>query len=116
MKRRSHMAQPEHPAKVKTCTICRPGIEFEKTLCRVGLNRYAAKMKPIVNIGESIGKTVGRRVAPLDSLAFGMGMQKAAIQFERAMKRSLCPKGVFRFRTHEDADEWMLRMLARRAK
>jgi hypothetical protein len=73
-------------------------------------------MKPILNTEEKIGKTVGRRVAPRDAFRFGMGMQKAAIELERAMRRSLCPKGVFRFRTHEEADKWMVTMLARRAK
>jgi hypothetical protein len=73
-------------------------------------------MKPILNTEEKIGKTVGRRVALHDAFRFGMGMQQAAIELERAMRRSLCPKGVFRFRTHEEADEWMVKMLARRAR
>ena len=73
-------------------------------------------VKPLLNTEEKIGKTVGRRVAPRDAFRFGMEMQKTAIELERAMGRSLCPKGVFRFRTHEEADEWMLKMLARRAK
>jgi len=59
-------------------------------------------MKPILNTEEKIGKTVGRRVAPRDAFRFGMGMQKTAIELERAMRRSLCPKGVFRFHTHEE--------------
>jgi hypothetical protein len=73
-------------------------------------------MKPILNTEEKVGKTVGRRVAPRDAFSFGMGMQKTAIELERAMRRSLCPKGVFRFHTHEEADEWMIKMLARRTK
>ena len=71
-------------------------------------------MEPIVNIEENIGKTVGRRVAPRDSFRFAMGLQQTAIEVERSMKRSLCPKGVFRFPTHEEADEWMVKMLVRR--
>ena len=73
-------------------------------------------MKPILNTEEKIGKTVGRRVAPRDAFRFVMGMQKTAIELERTMCRSLCPKGVFRFRTHEEADEWMMKMLTRRTK
>ncbi|MBI3803432.1 MAG: hypothetical protein HY282_06685 [Nitrospirae bacterium] len=25
----------------------------------------------------------------------------------------ICPKGVYRFRTHEEADQWMVRMIAK---
>lgn len=73
-------------------------------------------MKPIVNTEENIGKTVGRRVAPRDAFQFAMGLQQTAIDVERSMDRSLCPKGVFRFRTHEEADEWMVKMLVRRTR
>jgi len=30
--------------------------------------------------------------------------------------RGLCPKGVFKFKTHEEADAWMLMMLVQQAQ
>ncbi len=27
--------------------------------------------------------------------------------------QDLCPKGVYRFKSHEEADEWMMKMLTR---
>lgn len=59
-------------------------------------------------------KTVGRaqpwRVPPERALAW---QTRAAGLFGR---RPLCPRGVFRFRTHEEAEEWMLRELAKRGR
>lgn len=28
-------------------------------------------------------------------------------------KQGICPKGVYRFRTFEEADQWMIRMIAK---
>lgn len=30
----------------------------------------------------------------------------------RLLKNAICPRGVYRFKTHEDADAWMTRMFA----
>jgi hypothetical protein len=73
-------------------------------------------VEPITNIEEFPGKTVGRRRPPRDSFAAGMGLQKSAVAFFKVMKRGICPRGVFRFRTFEEADEWMLKMMARPRK
>ena len=73
-------------------------------------------MSAVINTEEQIGKVVGRRLKPRDAFQFGMEMQRTVVALERAMKRSLCPKGVYRFRSHEEADQWMLTMLARRAR
>ena len=73
-------------------------------------------MEPIINIEEKIGKTVGRRVAPRDSFTYAMGLQKTLVQLRKSLGCGFVPKGVFRFHTHEEADEWMQKMLARRRK
>ena len=64
----------------------------------------------MVNIDEKIGKTVGRRragdpllVAPGDK-ARKRAMQKAGF-FPRF------PKGVFKFRSFEEADAWTMRYI-----
>lgn len=70
-------------------------------------------MEPIVNLEETIGKTVGRRGAPVDSLKYALGLQK---MFSGTTWRSPIRRGVYRFHTHEEADAWMMNYLARRTK
>jgi hypothetical protein len=69
--------------------------------------------QPIVNTEERIDRVVGRRATTLDSLRAGMQLQETAAQLHHAFKHRWMPKGVYRFKTHEEADEWMIRMLAR---
>jgi hypothetical protein len=68
---------------------------------------------PIINVEEKIEKTVGKRVAPADSFAAGMKLQETALQFHKSLRLLLAPKGVYRFKTHQEADQWMMRMLTR---
>ena len=59
-------------------------------------------MDPIVNLEETPGKVVGKikRRTPAEAVAW------MAAQF-RAMGLKLpYPKGVYRFKTHEEANEW----------
>jgi len=42
-----------------------------------------------------------------------MKLQSLAVELHRSFKQRWAPKGVCRFKTHEEADEWMNRMLAR---
>jgi hypothetical protein len=73
-------------------------------------------MKPIISIQDNIGKTVGRRKMPPNAFAYGMAIQKSGNQFRAAFGHGgLCPKGVFRFKTHQEADEWTMKMLIERA-
>jgi hypothetical protein len=65
--------------------------------------------RPVVNVEEFIGKTVGRRVP-----ASGAGLQIALNQALKTQKRGLCPKGVYRFNSHEEADAWILKMMSRK--
>ena len=65
--------------------------------------------RPVINVEEFIGKTVGRRVPPS-----GAGLQKTLNQVMVRQERGVCPRGVYRFRTHEDADAWMMRMTSRK--
>lgn len=58
--------------------------------------------RPVINVEEFIGKTVGRRVPPS-----GAGLQKTLNQVMAGQQRGICPRGVYRFKTHEEADEWM---------
>lgn len=64
-------------------------------------------MEPILNLEDPVKKTVGRRKAPVDSLAYGLELQKTLSQFVRLP----IPKGVYRFHTHKEADEWLMKHL-----
>jgi len=73
-------------------------------------------MKPFINLEENIGKVVGHRRPPKDAFAAGMGLQKLTVRLGEEFGQRLVPKGVYRFRSHEEADAWMWKMLARRRK
>ncbi len=69
-----------------------------------------------LNIQDPVGKTVGQRKLR-DAWKFAMDGQKNANQLRRRFGHSgLCPKGVFRFHSHEEADAWMTKMLAKSAR
>ena len=67
-------------------------------------------MLAVINIEETIGKTVGRRKLPVHSFDYGLGLQASLGQ----LFRSHVPKGVFRFRSHEEADQWLMDHLTRK--
>jgi hypothetical protein len=69
--------------------------------------------QPFINVEEKIDRFVGRRTRTPDSFASGMKLQSLAVELHRSFKQRWAPKGVYRFKTHEEADEWMNRMLAR---
>ena len=57
-------------------------------------------MQPVVNLEEFPGKVVGRIPAA------GLDYDRLVEASEAIMPRLPFPKGVFRFRTHEEADAW----------
>jgi hypothetical protein len=69
--------------------------------------------QPFINFEEKIDKVVGRRTRSPDPFEAGMKLQTLAVELHRSIKHRWAPKGVYRFKTHEEADEWMNRMLAR---
>jgi len=70
--------------------------------------------RTIINLEETIGKQVGRRKPPTDPLRVASDMNKLATGLLTASGHRLPRRGVFRFLTHEEADEWM--MTATRSK
>ena len=68
--------------------------------------------QPFVNIEEKIDRFVGRRTGALDSLRAGMQLQETAARLHRVFNHHWMPKGVYRFKSHEEADAWMTKMLA----
>jgi len=72
-----------------------------------GLRCYQYSVHPVINNEEFIGKTVGRRKRPVDTFAYIDPLQ-----------RSLGPirvkRGVYHFRTHKEADQWLMDHLTRK--
>ncbi|MGJ8633045.1 MAG: hypothetical protein ACSHX7_03930 [Luteolibacter sp.] len=62
----------------------------------------------IINIEENIGKTVGKRKPPhpLDPTSHSI---KRAKEWSQAFPPFMTPKGVYRFKTHEEAEQWKIR-------
>jgi len=69
-------------------------------------------VKPIINLDDPVGKTVGRRLTPR---VFETACDTAAAKkaWHQAGFGVRVPRGVYRFHSHEEADEWMMRMLTR---
>ena len=63
--------------------------------------------RTVINVEEFIGKTVGRRVPPRDPLRISDSNKAAAIAWKKAFPYRGAPRGVYRFKTHEEADAWM---------
>lgn len=71
-------------------------------------------MDPVINLEEKIGKTVGRRRPAKDAFESGMDLQKSMNNLRRQMGVRFLPKGVYKFKSHEEADEWIVKMTVSR--
>lgn len=70
-------------------------------------------MKPFINLEEEPGKTVGRRSPPEDAFAAAMVLQHTLVELSTSFGHRFIPRGVYRFRSHQEADAWMWKQLAR---
>ena len=61
-----------------------------------------------INPEETIGKQVGRRKPPTDPLRVAGDMNRLASGLLKASGHRWQRRGVFRFRTHEEANRWMI--------
>ncbi len=66
--------------------------------------------RTFINLEETIGKQVGRRKPPVDPLRVASDLNKLAAGLMNATGHKLPRRGVFRFQTHEGADQWMTTM------
>jgi hypothetical protein len=69
--------------------------------------------QPHVNVEEKIDRFVGRRTETPDGLSTATSNKAASIAWQKAFGGVRVPRGVHRFKTHEEADQWLLRMIAR---
>jgi len=72
----------------------------------------AVVKQPFINVEEKIDPPCWSAARTHRQLRTGCNWQASALEF---IKRSArwAAKGVYRFKTHEEADEWMIKMLAR---
>lgn len=77
--------------------------------------QLSKRVKAVINVEEKVGKTVGRR-GPPNPFSLRGETKEDMRAWRRAFPTPFVPKGVYRFRSHEEADEWMLKMITRRAK
>jgi len=69
--------------------------------------------QPFINVEEKPDRFVGRRTKTPDALSVKTSNKADAIAWRKSFGGVHVPKGVHRFRTHEEADEWLWRMIAR---
>jgi len=65
------------------------------------------------NAEERIDRIVGNRTKTPDGLSLASSTKADALAWGKALGGVRVPRGVYRFRTHEEADEWLWRMIAR---
>lgn len=70
-------------------------------------------MQPLEPTEQFIGKQVGRRRCMTRGLSPQNSSKANASAWRRAFGGVHVPKGVFRFRSHEEADEWLWKMITR---
>lgn len=64
----------------------------------------------VINIDDPAGKTVGRRQRPVNPLAVTDGLQRFINDQLKETGYRLPPRGVYRFHSYEEADEWMAKL------
>ncbi len=71
------------------------------------------RMKPVINVEETVDRVVGRRTQPPDPLLAATSTRETMMAWRKALGGIRVPRGVYRFSSHEEADEWLWRMLTR---
>lgn len=71
-------------------------------------------MTPHINLEDSIGKTVGRRIPPHATNMSEQLQQTGAALFARWGHGM--PKGVYRYRSHEEAEQDLIRHYVRKTQ
>ena len=66
-----------------------------------------------INLFDRPPKTVGKRSYPHSTFDIVRDNRQRAIAWSQAFGTPFVPKGVYRFKTHEDANSWLLQMITR---
>ena len=70
-------------------------------------------MATVVNLDEKIGKWVGSRRPPAVALKAVMQTAEESRGWKKAFGTPHIPRGVYRFKSHEEADQWLIKMLTK---
>jgi len=74
-------------------------------------------MDPFFNLEEVPGKTVGHRRPPADTLNPTISRSpEDSRAWAKALGGLRIPRGVYRFQTHEEADEWLWQRITRQER
>lgn len=69
--------------------------------------------QPFINAEEKIERIVGRRKLMPQGLSTATSSKAHSIAWRKAFGSLRVPRGVYRFKTHEEADQWLWQMIAR---
>jgi hypothetical protein len=63
-------------------------------------------VKALINTKETVTRVVGKRTQAPDGLSTRTSRNAYALACQQALGGVRVPRGVHRFKTHEDADRW----------
>jgi hypothetical protein len=69
--------------------------------------------QPFINVEEKIDCFAGRRTGTPDALSTATSNKAESIAWRKVPGGIRVPRVVHRFKTHEEADQWLWRMIAR---
>ncbi|MEO5803965.1 MAG: hypothetical protein ABIR24_10570 [Verrucomicrobiota bacterium] len=69
--------------------------------------------QPFINVEEKVDRFVGRRTRTPDALSTATSNKANSIAWHKAFGGVRVPRGVYRFKTHEEADKWLWQMITR---
>ena len=69
--------------------------------------------RPFIDAEEKIDRIVGKRTHPPGGLRTASSRKAESIAWRRSFGGVRVPRGVHRFTSHEEADQWLWRMIAR---
>jgi len=65
--------------------------------------------RTVINLEDPVGKAVGRTRPPSNPLKAAGDLQRTAASLFKSCGHRMPPRGVYRFNSHEEADEWWIR-------
>ena len=90
-------------------------LAMQRCLATHGTITYGAAVAEPLRISEEerIGRVVGRRTQRPDPLSVETSRKEHAVAWRRSLGGIPIPRGVHRFRTHAEADQWLWQMITR---
>ena len=88
---------------------------FRRRLASAQATTYAGHLvkQPFINVEEKIDRFVSKRTGTPDALSTATSNKAESIAWRKAFGGIRVPRGVHRFKTHEEAEQWLWRMIAR---